>query len=86
MSVARLNLAHCTHAFAAKVIADVREISASNPQMTPCAVWLDINGPKVRSGKLVDGGPVHLKKGDDFYFVNDREIIGDNTKVNLANC
>jgi pyruvate kinase len=26
-------------------------------------------------------GPVHLKKGDDFFFVNDMSVVGDNTKV-----
>lgn len=26
-------------------------------------------------------GPVALKKGDDFFFVNDPTILGDNTKI-----
>ena len=37
----------------------------------------------LRTGKLSNGS-VHLKKGDDFYFVNDFNIIGDATKVFIS--
>ena len=29
----------------------------------------------------MNGGPVELVKGQDFYFVNDPNCIGDNTRV-----
>lgn len=85
MSIARLNLAHCTHKFAVQVITDVRAYSkASNIQV---AIWLDINGPKVRSGRLAGGKPVKLtkgllaNKGSEFQFVNDVNLLGDATQV-----
>ena len=39
------------------------------------------SGTKIlkRTGRLAS--PVHLKKGDDFYFVNDANLVGDNTQV-----
>lgn len=38
----------------------------------------------MRSGKLKDGLPVHLKKGQDFFFVNDCNVIGDNTRASTT--
>ncbi len=49
MSVCRLNLAHCGHAFASDMIALVRELSKTELETEAhVAIWLDINGPKVR--------------------------------------
>ena len=48
MSICRLNLAHCTHDFAAQVIQDLRSHLDETGQTTQVAIWLDINGPKVR--------------------------------------
>jgi pyruvate kinase len=78
MAIARLNLAHCTQEFAAQVIQDLREIQKGSKR-SEIAIWIDVNGPKVRTGKLEH--PVALKKGDDFFFVNELEMMGDNTKV-----
>lgn len=67
--------------FARKAIEDLRYYLASTNTAAEVAVWIDINGPKVRSGPLRDGKPVHLKAGDDFYVVNDENTLGDETKV-----
>ncbi|KAJ3365691.1 hypothetical protein HDU91_002107 [Kappamyces sp. JEL0680] len=80
MNIARLNLAHCSHEFAAQVVQDLRAVQAQSSGRSEVAIWMDVNGPKVRTGKLANG-PVHLKKGDDFYFVNDLSVMGDETKV-----
>lgn len=98
MNIARLNLAHCTHEFAAQVIKNLRQVQAKVASRSDVAIWIDVNGPKVRylsrprylrvltlsyafrTGKLANG-PIHLKKGDDFFFVNDLNIVGDATKV-----
>lgn len=47
MAVARLNLAHCDWAFARGVIQAVRDI-VETEDVGECALWIDINGPKVR--------------------------------------
>jgi pyruvate kinase len=78
MHVARINFAHCTHAEAAAIVSTVRNISKSLNKTV--AIWADINGPKVRSGKL-ENGPVQLIKGNDFYFVNDPSFVGNQHKV-----
>ncbi|KAI8910997.1 pyruvate kinase [Gorgonomyces haynaldii] len=84
MNVARLNLAHCSHEFAAQVIRDLRSYLEAPGQPLQVAIMVDINGPKVRSGRLADGKPVKLKKGDDFFFVNDNTVLGDATKISTT--
>ena len=48
MSICRLNLAHCGHEFAQEMIQMVREITTEIETEAHVAIWLDINGPKVR--------------------------------------
>ncbi|KAI9032294.1 pyruvate kinase [Hyaloraphidium curvatum] len=81
VNVFRLNLSHCTHEFARKVIEDLRYYLSSTKTVAEVGVWIDINGPKVRSGPLRDGKPVQLKAGQDFYVVNDENTIGDETRI-----
>ncbi|KAJ3235036.1 hypothetical protein HDU78_005526 [Chytriomyces hyalinus] len=80
MNVARLNLSHCTREEAETVITDMRRYLKEKNTTAQVAIWLDINGPKVRTGKLAQP-EVYLKAGDEFTFVNDATVIGDNTKV-----
>jgi pyruvate kinase len=79
MNIARLNLTHCTHEFAKQVIKSIRQVQKDIVR-SEVAILIDVNGPKVRTGKIA-GGSVHLKKGDEFLFVNDSSLIGDHTKV-----
>ena len=48
MNIARLNLSHCDHQFAAQVIKDLREVQRDFEIRSDVAIWLDMNGPKVR--------------------------------------
>ncbi|KAI8909911.1 pyruvate kinase [Powellomyces hirtus] len=84
MNVARLNLSHCTQEFASGVIRTIRSHLVETQSTAEVAIWLDMNGPKVRSGKLVNGEPIQLTAGDDFYFVNDNTLLGDKTKVSTS--
>ncbi|WP_186646827.1 pyruvate kinase [Fluviispira vulneris] len=60
MNVARLNFSHGDHAVHAANIALIREISKEkNVQV---AILQDLQGPKIRTGKLKNGG-VNIKKG-----------------------
>ncbi|KPV49663.1 pyruvate kinase, partial [Kouleothrix aurantiaca] len=64
MDVARLNFSHGSHADHAQRIRMLRE--ASRQADRPLAILQDLQGPKIRTGKLVGGGPVLLHAGDRF--------------------
>ncbi|KAJ3216526.1 hypothetical protein HDU67_009311 [Dinochytrium kinnereticum] len=83
MNVCRLNLSHCSHEFAKQVIEDLRSYIDETHNTAEVGIWIDINGPKVRSGKLKEKN-VFLKAGDDFYFVNDENLIGDSSRVSTT--
>ena len=62
MNVARLNFSHGTHEEHAKKIKIVRDIS--NELNTPITILQDLQGPKLRIGKLPEGF-LELKAGDE---------------------
>src|ERR1700688_2220406 len=64
MDVARLNFSHGTHADHAQTIRHLREASARLAK--PIAVLADLQGPKIRTGALVDGSRVQLRAGQTF--------------------
>jgi pyruvate kinase len=61
MDVARINFSHGTHAEHASRIQRLRE-AARKLKRTIC-ILQDLQGPKIRTGRLKDGAPVELKKG-----------------------
>jgi pyruvate kinase len=81
MDIARINMTHSTHEFAHQVIETLREIQKGATR-SEVAIWIDVNGPKVRTGKLINGF-VSLKKGDEFSFVNE-DVIGDEKHVSTT--
>jgi pyruvate kinase len=64
MDVARLNFSHGTQAEHARSIRRVR--IASGRYQKPIAILADLQGPKIRTGPLVDGRPVMLRAGQTF--------------------
>jgi pyruvate kinase len=64
MNVARLNFSHGSYEDHAEAIRTIRSISRSHNQ--PVAVLLDLQGPKLRIGKLENNAPVKLKPGRPF--------------------
>ena len=74
MNVARLNFSHGTHQEHELVIERVRAISAR----LGCAVAIlqDLQGPKIRTGKLQDGKPVTLVDGLQIT-ITTREVVGN---------
>jgi pyruvate kinase len=64
MDVARLNFSHGTHEDHARTIKRVREASARLSQ--PIGILADLQGPKIRTGALVDKKPVLLRAGQKF--------------------
>jgi pyruvate kinase len=64
MDVARLNFSHGTHEDHARTIHRLREASARLSQ--PIGILADLQGPKIRTGTLVDKQPVLLQAGQRF--------------------
>lgn len=50
MNIIRINMGHSSHEFAAKVISDLRELVDNSTSTAEVAIWIDINGPKIRLG------------------------------------
>src|SRR5579875_889605 len=61
LDVARLNFSHGSHQQKAELIAMVRKVSRE--EMKPICILADLQGPKIRTGTLVDHKPVMLEAG-----------------------
>jgi pyruvate kinase len=64
MDVARLNFSHGTHADHAQTIKRLREASARLSK--PIGILADLQGPKIRTGALLDKRPIQLQTGQHF--------------------
>jgi pyruvate kinase len=64
MDVARLNFSHGTHEEHTRRITMLREAARSRDR--PLAILQDLQGPKIRTGPLVDDKPVRLVAGEPF--------------------
>jgi pyruvate kinase len=81
MDVARLNFSHGTHEDHARRIAALRE--AARTLDRPLALIQDLQGPKIRTGALVDGGPVQLLAGKRFD-ITTHEVVGSAERVSTT--
>ncbi len=61
LDVARLNFSHGSHEQKAELIAMVRKVAREEGK--PICILADLQGPKIRTGKLVDHQPVLLEAG-----------------------
>jgi pyruvate kinase len=73
MDVARLNFSHGTHPEHARRIQRLRR-AARRLKRTVC-ILQDLQGPKIRTGRLKDGRPVELKAGS-MLTITPREVSG----------
>jgi pyruvate kinase len=64
VDVARLNFSHGAYEAHARNITLLRE--AARQQGRPLAIMQDLQGPKIRTGLLANGGPVQLIEGQEF--------------------
>ncbi len=80
VNVFRLNFSHGTHEQHKEVMEHIKEINHSFP--FNIAILADLQGPKLRVGKIKDNA-LNLKKGDRFFFTNE-ECIGNEEKVYLS--
>ena len=72
MNVARLNLSHGTHEYHSETIERIRTVSEQLQK--PIAILADLQGPKLRTGKMQEGG-VALEKDQELILTTE-EIIG----------
>jgi pyruvate kinase len=78
LDVARLNFSHGTHAQKAELIRMVRKVASE--ERKPICILADLQGPKIRTGKLKDHKPVLLVAGQRLT-ITPREIEGTAAKV-----
>ncbi|MDG2283450.1 MAG: pyruvate kinase, partial [Longimicrobiales bacterium] len=80
MNLARVNMSHGERADHARTIATVRE--AAREVGKPVAVLIDLQGPKIRVGKLVE--PISLQPGDQVVVAPEQSATGDEIPTTYA--
>ena len=81
LDCARLNFSHGTHEEQKVRMDRVKRIREELG--IPLPILLDTKGPEIRV-RLFKDGKVELKKGQEFTFSSDYDLIGDETKVGLT--
>src|SRR5947207_4679316 len=81
MDVARLNFSHGTHEEKTRLIATIREVAAS--ECKPICILQDLQGPKIRTGRLKYRTPVALKAGSRLT-ITPRDIPGTATTISTT--
>ncbi len=80
MDIARLNLSHGEYSAHEKVYRAVRQ--ASDETGRAVGILVDLQGPKIRTGRFADG-PVTLSVGDHFT-ITTRDVPGDREQVSTT--
>lgn len=78
VNMVRLNFSHGSYEQHGDVLKLIRSLSRSMNQ--PVGILLDLQGPKVRTGKLENGTPVELKKNDIFK-ITAQQMVGTRDMV-----
>src|SRR3954470_1489514 len=78
MNVARLNFSHGTHEDHARMIERLRK--AADAEDAIICLMQDLQGPKMRTGKLRDGKPVSLKAGSHLTLTG-TDVLGTATRM-----
>jgi pyruvate kinase len=81
MDVARLNFSHGVHEDHARTIANVRRVSEAVGR--PIALLGDLQGPKIRVGKI-KGGKVQLKENTEVVIAVDNDLPGTATRFSCS--
>ncbi len=78
LDVARLNFSHGSHEQKAELIRMVRSVSAAEHK--PICILADLQGPKIRTGKLKNHQPVQLIEGNHLT-ITPRDVVGNASVV-----
>ncbi len=81
LNVARLNLSHGTYKEHQQVIDRIRSLAGD--MNTPVAILLDLQGPKIRTGKLRSGKPVVLRRNGSIR-ITTRQVAGTRDLVSTT--
>jgi len=81
MDVARLNFSHGTHEDHARNIDRLRQ-AAEKENRTVC-ILQDLQGPKIRTGRLTGHQPIELKSGTSL-IITPRDIAGTPTRISTT--
>ena len=81
MDVARIDCSHGTPAERAARIERVQKVARELDN--PCAVMLDVRGPKIRTGRLLGGDPVLLRAGDHITLTED-DVEGTARRISIS--
>ena len=81
MNVARMNFSHGTHEQHRKVYDDLRSVAAELGHNL--GILLDLQGPKIRTGKLVNGEPVELVP-EALLTITTEPILGDAQRISTT--
>lgn len=81
MNVARLNFSHANHTIHREQIHIVREVAAR--KNANIAILMDLQGPKIRTGKLAPPRMIMLEHGARFTITSE-EIVGDINRVSTT--
>jgi pyruvate kinase len=77
-NVFRINCSHSDHAGIIERIRLVRRVArACN---VPIGVMADLQGPKIRIGRLKNEEPIWLKPGSPLIIVSDKNVVGEDAK------
>lgn len=79
VNVFRLNFSHSTHDEHLKAIKAIRELSKK--LNAPVTILQDLQGPKIRVGKLKEA-PLDLKDGMEIILTTD-DVLGDHKKISV---
>ena len=82
MSVARFNFSHGTHEYHLETLENLRTASENTGKI--CAVLLDTKGPEIRTGALVDGEAIQLKRGSSLELTTDYSVLGTPERVAIS--
>lgn len=80
VNVFRLNFSHGSHEIHGENLNLIRSIS--DELNSPVAILADLQGPKIRCGKVIDGG-IELVDGEDF-MITSRDILGEGSNVSTG--
>lgn len=81
MNVARLNFSHGTHESHRVQAAVIREVAAR--KKANIAILMDLQGPKIRTGKLAPPHIIVLEPGNAFTITSE-DIVGDANRVSTT--
>ncbi len=77
----RLNFSHGSHESHSRLYKTIRQ--TSQEMDVPVAILQDLQGPKIRTGKLKEGQPLRLRNGEKFT-ITTRDILGEGALVNTC--